>query len=78
MKLLDEKCLDILDRLESSKGFVTTGDTYHSAKPTQYPAHMKRLTEMEEAGLIKSKRSEFYRDHKITAFGKQVLRDLKN
>jgi hypothetical protein len=74
MKNLDEKCLAILEKMGSFMGPMSIGDTYRAAKPTQYPAHMKRLNEMEEAGLIEVRHVDY---RGITSFGENVLRELK-
>lgn len=73
MKILDEKCLAILEKV-AEIGSVSIDDTYRAAKPTRYTAHMKRLEEMVEADLIKVRHMDYY---DITDFGEKVLEELK-
>ena len=48
---LDEKCRDILEKLNES-GTLHYMDLFETTTPTTYKSFDKRLSKMEEAGLI--------------------------
>ena len=72
----DEKCITILEKLNSNYSAQTTADLYLATKPTQYPAFDKRIDEMKEAKLIKTV-SGCPGNYEITGRGKRIAKLLR-